>query len=104
MLNLKYNYISILKKSAQIWEMGLKSSIQITNFLTLRAYPHDTTPRGDGPHGPSLGLPSKHTVPLGMDLARPVFLKSMPLFLRVSTPTGGSSNSKHTVPLGDWRE
>ena len=49
------------------------------------------------PSGPT----TKHTVPQGvqaLDLARPVFLKSTPLFPRVSTPTGGSS--KHTTPEG----
>ena len=41
--------------------------------------PAHTTPVGNGPHGPSLGPPPKHTVPLGVDLARPVFFKSGPL-------------------------
>ena len=50
-------------------------------FSSLALGPTHTTSRGDRPHGPSLGPPSKHTVPPGVDLARPVFLKSMPLFL-----------------------
>ena len=33
----------------------------------LRARPHN----GDGPLGPSLGPPPKHTLPPGLDLARP---------------------------------
>ena len=37
-----------------------------------------TTPVGVEPHGPSLGAPPKHTVPLGVDLARPVFKKTGP--------------------------
>ena len=78
--------------------------------------PTHTTPRGTGPHGPSLGPPPKHTVPLGVSSHAiwPVYLNTLchlawiyqgPYFKnprlyssRVSTPTGGSS--KHTVPLG----
>ena len=51
--------------------------------------PAHTTPVGDGPHGPSLGPPPEHTVPLGVDLAKPVLLKSAPL------PSG----SRHVVCL-----
>ena len=48
-------------------------------FIGLDLGPAHTTPVGDGPHGPSLGPPPTHTVPLGMNLARPVFFKSAPL-------------------------
>ena len=44
--------------------------------------PAHTTPVGDGPHGPSLGPPPKHTaLPLGVDLARPRIFK-----IRASIP------------------
>ena len=55
----------------------LKPPNHLTQVMSLG--PAHNTPVGDGPLGPSLGLPPKHTVPLGVSSHAiwPVYLNTL---------------------------